>query len=390
MTVKLKTVLVRVTLVVLLLLAAAIAVAVATGTAGRAYETVGLLVDLSRLGQPGTRTTQAMMRAPLSYEVDGHHYQADVYRPLAAPRMAVVLLPGASPKGKDDPRLVEFAAWLASARFVVLVPDIARLRHLELRADIIPEVVDTLRYVSETANLAPQGKTGIVALSVATGPALLATLEPQIRDRVAFVLSIGGYYDLFTTLTFSITGYFKADGQWQHRPPDDLGKWVFVLSNADALSNRSDRALLAQMAKRRLADQDPSVLAPRLGREGQEVYRFITNTDPEKSQALFARLPPAIIAEAKALSPSTRDLSTLHAHVILVHGRDDSIIPYTESVALARALPSDRRTLVLVNGLYHVDLKPSFADSWRLGRVIYAVLAQRDRVYAGGLTVANN
>jgi pimeloyl-ACP methyl ester carboxylesterase len=384
MTMKMKTLLVRSTLVALLLLGAAIAAAVVSGTAQRAYETVSLLVDLSRLGQPGARTTQAMMRAPLSYDVDGHSYQADVYRPLTAPRMAIVLLPGASPAGKDDPRLVEFATWLASARFVVLVPDIVRLRHLELRADIIPQVVDTLRYVTETANLAPQGKTGIVAFSVAVGPALLAALAPEVRERVAFVLSVGGYHDLLATLTFSITGYFKADRQWQHRASQDLGKWVFVLSNADALSNRSDRELLAQMAKRRLADQDPSVLAPRLGHDGQAVYRFISNTDPEKSQALFAALPSAITSEARALSPSTRDLSALRARVILVHGRDDSIIPYTESVALARALPSAQHMLVLVSGLFHVDLKPTLVDSWQLGRAIYAVLVQRDRVYAEG------
>jgi hypothetical protein len=41
---------------------------------------------------------------------------------------------------------------------------------------------------------------------------------------------------------------------------------------------------------------------------------------------------------------------------------------------------------VLVSGLFHVDLKPTLVDSWQLGRVIYAVLVQRDRVYAEGPT----
>ena len=93
-----------------------------------------------------------------------------------------------------------------------------------------------------------------------------------------------------------------------------LGKWVFVLSNADALPDRSDRELLARMAKRRLADQDPSALAPRLGHDGQAVYRFITNTDPEKSRALFAALPPAITAEARELSPSTHVITSYSIH----------------------------------------------------------------------------
>ena len=55
-----KTLLVRSALVVLLLLAAAIAAAVVSGAAQRAYETVGLLIDLSRLGQPAARTTQVV------------------------------------------------------------------------------------------------------------------------------------------------------------------------------------------------------------------------------------------------------------------------------------------------------------------------------------------
>ncbi len=350
----------------------------ASGVAPRAVEAGNLLSGLAALNQPGGARLP-MMRAPLSYEVGRRRYQADVYRSLDTPRMGVVLLPGAAPAGKDDPRLVEFAAWLASAGFVVLVPDIERLRRLQLRADIIDEVVDALRHMSSSPELAPQGRVGVVALSVAAGPGLLAALAPEIRDRVAFVLSIGGYHDLLATLTFSITGYFRADGQWQQREPKDLGKWIFVLSNADRVRDERDRRLLSEMARLRLAERDPSVLAPRLGPEGRDVYRFVSNRDPEKAAQLFAALPAAVRTEVEALSPSKRDLSPLRARVILVHGYDDAIIPYTESIALARALPDDRASLFLVGGLQHVDLKTGLLDAWRLWRAVYAVLRERDR-----------
>lgn len=350
----------------------------ASGVGPRALEAGRLLGSLAALQEPGAARLP-MMRSPLSYEVDGRRYQADVYRPLEPARVAVVLLPGAAPQGKDDPRLVEFAAWLASARFVVLVPEITRLRRLQLHTDIIGAIGDALRHASASENLAPEGRVGIVALSVAAGPALLAARTPEVRERVPFVLAVGGYHDLLATLTFSITGFYRAEGQWQRGEPKDLGKWVFVLSNADQLHDAYDRRLLAQMARLRRENRDPSVLAPRLGPEGRAVYRFISNHDPEKAQQLFADLPPAVVTEVEALSPSKQDLSSLQAHVILVHGRDDSIIPYTESVALARALPAGRSSLFLVDGLQHVDLKSGLLDTWRLWRAIYTVLHERDR-----------
>ncbi len=366
-------------LTVLVIVASLSALALyASGVTPRAIEAGNLLVELAALNRPGG-VRLPMMRAPLPFEVEGRRYQADVYRSLEAPRMGVVLLPGAARAGKDDPRLVEFAAWLASAGFVVLVPDVERLRQLQLRADIIDRVVDALRHMTSSPELAPHGRVGLVALSVAAGPALLAALAPEVRDRVAFVLLIGGYHDLLATLTFSITGYFQADGQWQQREPKDLGKWVFVLSNADRVRDENDRRLLMEMARLRVEERDPSVLAPRLGAEGQNVYRFVSNRDPQKSAQLFAALPPAVTAEVEALSPSKRNLTPLRARVILVHGYDDAIIPYTESIALAQALPDDRVSLFLVDGLAHVDLTTGLLDAWRLWRLIYAVLGERDR-----------
>lgn len=43
--------------------------------------------------------------------------------------------------------------------------------------------------------------------------------------------------------------------------------------------------------------------------------------------------------------------------MILVHGRNDNIIPYTESIALAQSLPSDKVHLFLIEGVAHVDIR---------------------------------
>lgn len=369
-------------LVIAIVLVAAVLALAVIGSPWRTYAAIRLLLDLSTLATPvSERRTPPMMRAPVTYEVEDRAYRGDVYRPLEEPLAGLILLHGAAPTGKDDPRLVDFAATFARARFVVLVPDLVRLRKLQLRTGATQEIVDTVLHMVSSPSLAPNGNVGIVTLSVAGGPAVMAALQPEIRERLGFILAIGAYYDLLTTLTYSTTGYFRDDTQWYHREPNDYGKWVLVLSNVEALADRSDRQILATMARRKLANQEAELdgLAARLSPEGRTLYQFIGNTDPAQARRLFAHLPANIKSEIEALSPSKKDLSAMLAQVILVHGLDDPIIPYAESIALADALPPDKVNLFLVNGLFHVDLKPTLKDYWRLWRAIYALLTQRDR-----------
>ncbi|MFB3088628.1 MAG: alpha/beta hydrolase [Acidiferrobacterales bacterium] len=352
------------------------------GSPWRAYEAARLLLDLAALDAPDSqRRTPPMMRAPVTYEVDHRTYRGDVYRPLEEPQAGLVLLHGASPLGKDEPRLVDFAATLASTRFVVLVPDLVGLRQLKLRAVAARDIADAVLYMQATPGLAPNNRIGIVSLSVASGPALLAAAEPRIRERLGFILAIGGYYDMLDMLTFSTTGDFKNGAQWHHREPNEYGKWVLVLSNVDQLPAASDRRVLTAIARRKLKDPraDVTTLAARLSPQGRAVYDFVNNTDRQRVQELFAQLPMNIKSEIQALSLSKRDLSGIKAQVILVHGLDDPMIPYTESVALAGALPPSQVRLFLVNGLVHVDLKPAPVDYWRIYRAVYTLLLERDR-----------
>jgi pimeloyl-ACP methyl ester carboxylesterase len=176
------------------------------------------------------------------------------------------------------------------------------------------------------------------------------------------------------------TGYFEADGQPRQREPDVYGKWVYALSNAGRLSEQADRVALAAMAHRRLEDPVARIddLLAQLGPAGRSVYDFVDNRDPARVPGLLTRLPAAVRDDIAALDLATRDLSGLEADFILVHGLDDTVIPYTESVALARALPPGRARLFLLEGLHHVDREIRGLDAWRMWRTVQAVLAQRD------------
>lgn len=324
--------------------------------------------------------TPAPRRREIRYRVDHRAHRGDLYEPAETARAAIVLVPGVQRRGKDDPRLVDFAETLARTRFRVLVPALPGLRELRIGAGHVQAVADALRHLralEEPSGL--PGRTGLAAFSYAAGPTLLAALRPGTRERVDFVLAIGGYHDLKQVVAFFTTGYYQQDGEWRHMTPNEYGKWVFVLANLERLDDASDRSILRRMAERRLTDSTASVddLAPGLAPQGRALYRLLENRDPERTPALIAALPAGIRSDLAALDLADKDLNALRAHVILVHGRDDDIIPYTQSIALAERLPPGQVDLYLVDGLFHVDLDPGLLDGWRLWRAIRTVLRKR-------------
>src|SRR5690606_9699910 len=100
---------------------------------------------------------------------------------------------------------------------------------------------------------AEAGPVGIAAISYAVGPALLATLEPDLAGRIGFLLGVGGYHDITASLTYITTGWYRdGDGAWREGAPNAYGKWAFVMANAGRVTDPADRTSLDAMARRRL------------------------------------------------------------------------------------------------------------------------------------------
>lgn len=173
-------------------------------------------------------------------------------------------------------------------------------------------------------------------------------------------------------LYFVLKGETVAVMTWRHRKPNRNGKWVFVLSNVDRLSDATDRQAFRVMAGRKLAKPRARIsdLEARLGPEG--LYALLRSRDPQQVPRLIAGLLAAMRVDLDALTLANKHLSRLKARLILVHGRKDRIIPYTESVALTAAARPGQAKLLLLHGLAHVDVWPSLGDrqtlwgAWRL------------------------
>jgi hypothetical protein len=71
---------------------------------------------------------------------------------------------------------------------------------------------------------------------------------------------------------------------------------------------------------------------------GSDADPLFAGLSRDEAQAHIAALPGSVQDHLAEISPSAH-LADVHAHVYLLHDRDDSFIPFTESRALVRAAP---------------------------------------------------
>jgi len=294
----------------------------------------------------------------ITFESGGATIVADLYRPPGdGPHPAVVVSHGMDDGGRGDPRLVNIADALARAGFVSLVPEYPSLKSLTVRTSAVDEIVDAYRH-AESLPYVDSGRVGLFGVSYAGGLSVVAAADPRITDRVRFCFSLGGHHDLRRVVIYMMTGMYREDGDWVYLEPENYGRWVFLANSVHLVDDADDRAVLMRIAEAKLRDPacDVSADVAELGEEGRNAYALLVCEDPVEAGATIDALGEGIRRYLVALSPSGR-VGTLRARLILAHGRDDNMIPYTESVALSAEARSARGVrLVLVDSFRHVDL----------------------------------
>jgi acetyl esterase/lipase len=343
-----------------------------------AWVQAGLIMwDIAAGG--GHTIWQDVTPAPGERTVKWSDGEGDLYRPAGQVRAAMVLVPGAAVLGRDEPRLKALARTFARAGFAVLVPELPEVRRLKLSRADGDRVASAMRYLAGREQGVP---LGVAAVSYAVAPAIIAVLQEDLAPRVGFVVGIGGYRDAESVIRFVTTGSFRprGDSREHRREPSGYARWAFLVANAGRLDNPGDAYLLEEIGRLRFHDRDADISrqAAALSDQGRAVLALVENRDPDAVTRLIQALPEGVRREIDGLNLALYDLSKLSGHLILVHGRTDPMVPYSESQDLAVAASRAHVSLFLIDDIGHVEFTAvNIRNAWTMWQAIVALLGER-------------
>ena len=271
---------------------------------------------------------------------------ADLYTPAGdGTHGAVLLFLGVNPAGRDDPRVVGLAEGLARAGVIVLIPWSQEMTQKKVSASEIDSLVHAYEFLLDNDRVDPE-RSGMGGFCVGASFATVAAQDARIREQVKFVNFFGGYFDA-KDLTVSVTSasrfYGDAVEPWT---PDRLSVEVVSTHLIDGLPDSGERALLGRVFIEKDAVLDDGMLAT-MSTEAQAVHRLLSGVSRSEADALVSGLPDEMRIELASISPATR-LQDLNARILMMHDRQDKLVPSEESRRLADAL-SER------GGVYHTE-----------------------------------
>jgi dienelactone hydrolase len=319
---------------------------------------------------------------------------AQFYMPDTVSERAVLVMPGFNSNGLDEGRLAALAEDIAASGYPVMalaLPDLQRFRLTPAATDVIE---DAVAWMARQPRLTRDGRVGIIAVSFSGGLSIVAAGRSSIRDKVGYVVSLGGHGDMRRVLKYLATGVApKVDGLGDH-PPHDYGVAVILntLANRGVVPGDQVGALRDAIETYLRASQ-ATVISDEAAAPIFAQARTMTEALPEPSRTymqyvnerdvtrLGAVLVPYLDQDGvndPALSPELAPAPA--ASTFLLHGYDDNIIPPAESVLLADYLRSKGvQTKVLLSGLItHASVNPNATamDAWKLVSFWASVIKQ--------------
>lgn len=272
------------------------------------------------------------------------------------PGPAWLVMHGVTVPGRKHESLIRFARALAASPATVFTPEIPQWTALRLDPDLTRSTIAAALNALAARPEVDPARMGLVGFSFGAPQALIAAADPSIKPHLKTVVGFGGYADLHRILRFLFTGVHEWEGVEYQQRPDPYGRWIVGANFLTKVPGFEDAQPLADTlhelaslaGQRRIASWDPAydgvkaemrTALPAPLRDTFDVFAPPADrrTDAASAGELVDRLYDSIRRIAPGLDPGP-SASAVDAPVHLIHGRDDPLIPFTETLRMSALL----------------------------------------------------
>ncbi len=305
----------------------------------------------------------------LILDVESGHIRARMYLPDNLPNApALIVFHGVHHLGIDEPRLMSFAAAMASCGMRVLTPELPDIKDYHVDSTSMRTIGESAQWFDQQTG----GPVGVMGLSFAGGLALVAAADPLYHPDFKFVFAVGSQDSMGRVAQYYRTGQdARPNGTIELLPAHEYGPLVLEYQYVEDFVPRQDIAAVRAVLRAHLYEDKPAEIAAeaRLTDSQKLAVLELMDATSVKTRDLIAAANIKHAAELAGLSPQSH-LKTFTTPVYLLHGQADNIIPSAETLWMASQLPSTALQAMLVSPVIsHIDLdgaSPGLWDQWRL------------------------
>ena len=322
----------------------------------------------------------------LELEVDDKIIEADLYMPDNSQNIpAFIFFLGVSPAERgSDPRVESLVNALARLGVAVIVPWLETQEKGIVVKDDIGSLVYLFEYLS---NMEEIDDTRIGMGGICTGASMVALAASDIRisQNVKFLNLFAGYYDAFDFIKAVTSEKRFYKGSIQDWKPDRLTRKVVFKQLIESVSNNHDRGYLYQLIENENVGIESNLF---ITDEAKIVHSLISKPHISDVDDLFQRMAPQTVSYLEDISPGNFT-QQLNAKVLIMHDRNDRLVPVEESRRFNDILKSQGSIYYTEFSSFqnqiqvHVDNDSKkisnidyLVEAWKLLRHLYEVMKQ--------------
>ena len=233
--------------------------------------------------------------------------EGDLYRPSTpGPHPGVVVCLGVVPFGVEHPQVPRLGEALARSGFAALLYWSPAMRDCRLDPADVADIASAYDCLLARSDV-DATRSGLIGTCVGGAFALMAAADARIRNRVAFVSAYAPYASMWTLCRDIASASRDRDGVREAWAVDPLTRKVYV---------HSVTALL----------------------EADEAAPLLETMSADDAERALAKLPISFQQRLTAMSPEHYVADIRAPVIVILHDRDDVVIPVGESRRLRNLL----------------------------------------------------
>jgi len=265
----------------------------------------------------------------------------DIYEPatpsplIPGGREAIIIIAGAG-DNRAVPQLVNLLQSFAREGIVVVNVETPALFNYQVSARDGEAVVRAFELMEHWPGVDPH-HIGIITFSVGDELACVGAADPRIRDHVAFLGMLGGYFDVTSLLRIMGRRAQVVDGQTQPWHPISTDLYTLASTVSSLLSPTENKLLQKAFPLNNIAPPLTMQQQAQLSPGTAAFYHLLEGDEPGSVDRNLNALSPQMKALLIQLSPMSI-IDQIRAPIHLLHDRNDPSIPFTQAQEFSAAL----------------------------------------------------